>query len=80
MPTVLFPAAEPNVETAVEAVAEALVSPEYVYFSRVVVQLANAKIPTVLVPAAAPPFEVLLEAVAEAFVSPEYVYLLRVVL
>jgi hypothetical protein len=57
MPTVLFPAAEPVLDTVVEAVAEVTTQPTYVYLLRVVEAQGacpNAKIPTVLVPAAAP--------------------------
>jgi hypothetical protein len=53
IPTVLLPAAEPAVETAVDAVAAETTHPEYVYLLRVVVPLPpklvgpNAKIANV---------------------------------
>jgi hypothetical protein len=54
IPTVLLPVAYPAKDATDDAVVEALVSPEYVYLSLVVVSLPNAKIPTVLLPVAAP--------------------------
>jgi hypothetical protein len=70
-------AAAPPKVTALDAVADTLVQPEYVYFCRVVVQLPKANIPTVALPAADPKRELVADAVAVAFVSLEYVYLLR---
>ena len=71
MPTVELPAAAPNHELVLDAVAAALVQPEYVYLLRVVVLSPKANIPTVEVPAADPSNDTTLDAVATAFVSPE---------
>ena len=82
MPRVLLPAAEPVFDPAVEAVAAALTSPEYVYLLRVVEALPvnpNAKMPTVLLPAAAPCCDATVAAVALPLVLLDYVTLLRVV-
>ena len=72
-------AAAPPQEIALDAVAETLVQPEYVYFCRVVVETPIANIPNVALPAAAPANDAEVDDVAAAFVSLEYVYLLRVV-
>jgi hypothetical protein len=79
IPIVLFPAAEPRVEAAVVAVADATTQPEYVYLLVVVVMFPSAKIPTVLFPAAAPKREATVAAPPAETTHPEYVYLLRVV-
>ena len=47
-------AAEPALDAALAAVAEAFTQPEYVYLLRVGVQLPMANIPTVELPAAEP--------------------------
>ena len=54
IPTVELPTAEQAQDDALEAVAEAFTSPEYVYLLRVVVELPKAKMPTVELPAAEP--------------------------
>lgn len=71
-------AAAPPRLAALAAVAEAFVSEEYVYLSRVVVRdeeqtivPPRAKIPLVLFPDADPCHEFALEAVADALVSQE---------
>ena len=53
MPIVLFPAAPPLPPAALDAVATALTSPEYVYLLRVVTP-PRANMPTVLFPVADP--------------------------
>ena len=50
IPTVALPAAEPYVETALEAVAEALTQPENVYLLRVVVAVHVASVPKAKMP------------------------------
>ena len=58
IPTVELPAADPYPPATLEAVADALVSPEYVYLLRIVLKqevIPNANIPTVEFPAADPP-------------------------
>ena len=67
-PVVPLEAAEPEQEFALDAVAAALVQPEYVYFWRVVLALPIANIPTVALPAAAAPNDPAPDAVATAFV------------
>jgi hypothetical protein len=82
IPTVEVPAAEPFEDAALEEVAEALTSPEYVYLFRVDVTLGSlpkAKMPIVEFPAADPLQLPFVEDVALAFVSLEYVYLFLVV-
>jgi hypothetical protein len=54
IPNVEVPAADPPQVLIDEAVATALVSPEYVYLLRVVVPIPNWNIPTVEFPAADP--------------------------
>ena len=57
IPTVALPAADPAQDAALEAVAEALTQPEYVYLFRVVeapLTYPKANIPTVALPAAEP--------------------------
>jgi hypothetical protein len=75
MPTVELPVADPEYDVAVEDVAEALISPEYVYLLRVAETetfvIPNANIPTVELPAAAPQEAHVLEDVAEELTSPE---------
>ena len=71
MPTVELPAAEPQLDATVAAVADPLTQPEYVYFSRLDKLLPMAKIPNVEFPAADPPHICAVDAVAVAFVSPE---------
>lgn len=73
------PAADPPFVNALEAVAAAFVSPEYVYLFLVVVQFPKANIPTVEFPAAAPKLEIALDAVADVLESFEYVYFSLVV-
>jgi hypothetical protein len=74
-PVVPLEAADPKRDTALDAVAVAFVSPEYVYLLRVVEAPAlvfpKAKIPTVALPAAAPHELQRLAAVADALVHPE---------
>jgi hypothetical protein len=75
MPSVLFPAAEPQAEADVAAVAEPLVSEEYVYLFRVVryekaLEYPSANIPMVLLPAAEPPYDPAVDAVAAPTTQP----------
>jgi hypothetical protein len=84
IPTVALPVADPSDDTALDAVADALTSPEYVYLLRVVEgptqpTVPNAKIPRVTFPAADCLVDGAVAAVAAALVQPENVYLLRVV-
>ena len=64
-------AADPARLLALDAVAAALVQPEYVYLFLVVRLLPMANMPTVALPAAEPALEEALDDVAAAFVSPE---------
>lgn len=85
IPMVELPAAEPQRDAAEDAVADALVSPEYVYLFRVVEPevaeahvAPKAKIPTVELPAAEPWAEIDAEDVPEELTAVAYVYLSRV--
>jgi hypothetical protein len=75
MPIVLLPAAAPEFDATVEAVAAATVQPAYVYLSRVVEAvlgvLPKAKMPTVLLPAAEPFLEFVEAAPPALTTSPE---------
>ena len=82
IPTVELPVAEPEQDAALEAVAEAFTSPEYVYLLRVVEApdaYPSANIPTVALPAAAPLRDAALAAAPDETTHPENVYLSRVV-
>jgi hypothetical protein len=68
-------AAVPAKLFALEAVADELVSPEYVYLFLVERLFPRANIPIVLFPAAEPYVDPVEDAVAAELTSPEYVYL-----
>ena len=77
-PHVPLEAAEPKDDTALDDVADAFTSPEYVYLLRVDVAdevIPKANIPTVLFPAAAPTAEAVAAEVADPLVQAAYVYL-----
>jgi len=82
IPTVLFPAADPYLDVAVDAVADEFTHPEYVYLLRVVDELGvcpNAKIPIDELPAADCDPPATDEEAPDDTTQPEYVYLFLIV-
>jgi hypothetical protein len=75
MPTVLFPAAEPQIAATVAAPPALTTQPEYVYLLRVVTKppavCPSAKMPTVLFPAAELLFDAAVAAPPALTTSPE---------